>query len=278
MLTYFISDIHVDFYTPISNNYVTLIPYYEKFFNDFFLPAEAVSIAGDIANDYYIQAAFLKFVSGKYRQVYYTPGNHDMIVHGASMGEGNPFPSSEERLKAVKNELSGYPNVHILEGDMADGFAGCMGMCDFSVYPSYLQNANNILGQWLMGCFDGRHWEMYGQMPLTIWKHYDKVMESLVKRQPKVMLTHFAPKQLGIQEEYVNDVGTTYFYFDGAKYLDQLASPSIWHCGHTHGTFNSEYTTPTGVTHRLICNPLGYEDDSNAFAFNKANGTFLIEV
>ena len=73
MKYFFISDLHIDFYAPLSQNVQTLRKYFEEFFERNFLPADACCIAGDIANDYFTYVEFLKFIADNYRCERQTP-------------------------------------------------------------------------------------------------------------------------------------------------------------------------------------------------------------
>lgn len=280
MLTYFISDIHVDFYCPQSANYDTLVPYFEDFCDKYFLDADAVCIAGDIANDYFTQVAFLKYLSTRYGHVYAVFGNHDLVVSGATFGNGNPFSTSQERMDAVKKALIDCENVHILDGNVVDGIGGSMGMCDLNYRCSTTANVN-VAMEWQRRWFDGRHWrydlDHSGQWsrndPAKIWAHEKSKMDAALSDNPKVMVTHFCPTQMGVADEYKEDYATAFFYFDGAELLAKMKPGSIWQCGHTHSTWDTEYN---GV--RIICNPLGYPDERNRFAICKDSKTFLIEI
>ena len=98
-------------------------------------------------------------------------------------------------------------------------------------------------------------------------------MESAVEQSPKVMMTHFCPFQMGIGEKFKDEYATAYFYFEGKPFLDRMKPGSIWQCGHTHDVFDTEYN---GV--RIICNPLGYPDETNGFMTYKDSGVFLIDI
>lgn len=280
MLTYFISDIHVDFYCVQSQKYETLLPEFEELYSKYFLPAEAVCVAGDVANDYLTQTMFLRFLSGKYREVYAVFGNHDLVVSGATFGNGNPFSSSLERMEAVKKFLEDYPNVHLLDGGCHGAIGGSMGMCDLEYRCSTTANVD-IAMEWQRRWFDGRHWRYdldssggwSRNDPRKIWSAERAKMLSALAGKPRVMMTHFCPTQMGISEQYREDFATAFFYFDGEEFLKMLPPGSIWQCGHTHSCWDTEYN---GV--RIICNPLGYPDEVNGFMSHKENGTFLVEV
>lgn len=280
MLTYFISDIHVDFYSVQTSNYETLVPIFEDFYQKYFLPADAVSIAGDIANDYFTQVSFLRFLSTKYEKVFAVFGNHDLVVSGATFGNGNPFHTSQERMEAVKEAMKEYPNVHILDGNSEYDIGGSMGMCDLTYKCATTANVNLPM-EWQRRWFDGRHWnyqtvadEAWSRNdPAKIWSIEKYKMESALSLNPKVMVTHFCPTQMGVSPEYADDFATAFFYFDGEQLLSKMKPGTIWQCGHTHSTWDTEYN---GV--RIICNPLGYPDERNNFAQCKEAKTFLIDV
>ena len=138
MLTYFISDLHLDARCPLTTNKAVLRKTFEELYNQFFLPAEAVSIAGDIADDDFTFVAFCEFIAEKYKQVYIIFGNHDLTVRG-SFGDVDGFmkwKTTEDKLDYIRIALLAYHNVHLLDGNVVDGFGGTMGMCDFT-YDRY---------------------------------------------------------------------------------------------------------------------------------------------
>ena len=99
MKYFFISDLHVDFYAPLSRNTATLRKYFERFFEQNFLSADACCIAGDIANDYFTYVEFLKFIADKYSAIYVCLGNHDIITEiDGRYGVDREFATSEEKI------------------------------------------------------------------------------------------------------------------------------------------------------------------------------------
>ena len=133
MTYYFISDLHVDFYvSPVFRTIAILRKNFEVFFERNFLPADACCIAGDIANDYFNYVEFLKFIAEKYDTIYVCFGNHDIITeHLGEFGSDRDFLTSESKIKYFLAEAGKIPNIQLLENRLAEGVAGCMGMCDF---------------------------------------------------------------------------------------------------------------------------------------------------
>lgn len=267
-----ISDLHVDFYCPCSAQYETLLPHFEDFFRRYMTPADIVCIAGDIANDALNQVFFLRFLSGKYGKVYCVLGNHDIIVKGGTFVP-SPFDTSEERIQYVKEEAAKLGNVYILDGDVSeDGLVGgTMGMCDLT-YRAPGWETYDIHSFWRRKWFDGRHWNYRNQIFPEIISFEMEKLRKVCERHPKIVMTHFCPLQMGIAPEYVADPVTAVFYFDAREYMDILGS-GIWHCGHTHGT----YDVKDGDI-RIVCNPLGYPEEMNAFGTHKGAGTYLVEL
>ena len=148
MTYYFISDLHVDFYAPVTRTVAILRKYFEDYFERHFLPADACCIAGDIANDYFTYVEFLKFIAEKYSAVYVCFGNHDIITeYLGRFGADKEFTTSESKIKYFLAEAGRIPNIQLLENRIADGVAGCMGMCDFKYKhtPAASEIANKII-------------------------------------------------------------------------------------------------------------------------------------
>ncbi len=114
MKYFFISDLHVDFYAPLSRNVSTLRKYFEAFFERNFLPADACCIAGDIANDYFTYVEFLKFIAEKYNCVYVCLGNHDIIMElSGHFGVDREFKTSEEKIAYFVAEADKRPLLEL---------------------------------------------------------------------------------------------------------------------------------------------------------------------
>ena len=84
-----------------------------------------------------------------------------------------------------------------------------------------------------------------------------------------------SPRYKKIFVVFGNHDSTTYFYFNGQKYLDQLKDKSIWLAGHTHTVRAKDLLQGDERIIQLKLNPVGYpdEDSGNAAAMDK----FLVE-
>lgn len=270
-MTYFImSDIHIDFYVKKqSKDYNDVVVDFENFYKNYMKPADCLIFAGDCANDYYNQVNFYKFLSEKYQNIYVVFGNHDLCIT-STFGNGNPVKYSEERMNEVKKFLKAYPNVHLLDGNVVDNIGGTMGMCDFHYETSFdLGTAYNIK-QWQKHWFDSRTWHIktsewhsgYLINPIAIWVNERNKMEDIIMQQPKVMVTHFCPIELGIQREYEQSSSTTFFYFEGKKLLDLFEHEAWWFCGHIHAFGHCDYVNEKGNTIHIWAMPQAYPGEN----------------
>ena len=279
MKFFFISDLHVDFYTSFSRNVSTLRKHFEIFFERNFLPADACCIAGDIANDYFTYVEFLKFIAEKYAAVYVCLGNHDIIMElGGRYGVDREFADSEEKIAYFLAEAGKIKNVQLLEKRIAGDVAGCMGMCDFKYMhsPAASEVLNKML--WATRWFDGRHWKYMKNDTGRLWRHYNRAMRTLTTQRPKIMMTHFLPLEFEMPERYRNDPCSNFFYFLGAPYLEKMDDGSIWQAGHTHIAMKREYTDAKGKRHLLLCNPVGYPEEDPYAEYGLKREDFLVEV
>lgn len=278
-MKYFIlSDIHIDFYSVQTKNYDTILPNFEEQYQKNFLPADGIIVAGDIANDYNTQVMFYKFLSQKYKEVYIVFGNHDIIVSGATFGNGNPFKKSEEKMSAIQKEFMHYPNVHILENpNLINGFGGCMGQCDLNYNPYNIQKSFLII-DWTHNWFDGRHWNYMNNNWQKIWNHYHDKMLEIVKQHPKVMVTHFCPIELGMNSLYKNNTSSAFFYFEGKEFLEEMENDTYWICGHTHDSWKVDYKNTKGNVIHILCNPMGYPKERPYDLNDLTKEDFLIEI
>lgn len=217
---------------------------------------EAIIIPGDVSNDFLTFTREIQWLSKKYKEVFFTPGNHDMMIRGGTPSKSNlVFQTTEEKIAAMKAECEKYPNVHFLEGNMVNGIAGCMGMNDFKCEPCTF--AGPTLTRWRRW-FDAKHWKYMHNDPFKIWEHYDKTMTELCEKKPKIIVTHFVPYEVGINWKYRTNPLNEMFYFRGEKYLDMLDDGTIWACGHIHDKKYVEYHNKNGNKITILCNPYGY--------------------
>lgn len=268
MKFFVMSDIHIDFYIPNnaqSIEYNNVVDYFEKFYNDYMQSAENLIFPGDCANDIYNQINFYNFLKTKYQHIYVVFGNHDWVANGGTFGNGNP-KYTEERIEQVKNEFKNDSQLHILDGNIINGIAGTIGMCDFHYETQLDLGIQYKINKWQKSWFDGRRWHIkspewhngYKINPIAIWTSEKTKMINLAMQQPKVMVTHFCPLQLGIQKEYSESESTGFFYFDGKEILDIFDHETYWFCGHIHAMSHTDYINNKGQIIHIWALPQAY--------------------
>lgn len=287
MTCFFVSDLHIDFYAPLTRTVQLLRRFFQEFFDRNFLPADGCCIAGDIANNYFIYVEFLKFICEKYSQVYICLGNHDIITERKGVfGMDRDFLTSESKIAYYLEEAAKIPNLHLLENSVAKdlpaaadlSIAGCLGMCDFTYKHRPDASIEEYKSLWKARWFDGRHWNYKDNDTAALWAYYKGVMRDLTVGRPKVMMTHFLPMEFGMAEMYLTNANSTYFFFQGDEFLRNLDEGSIWQAGHTHSAIKRVVRDSLGKSHLLLCNPVGYPTEHPYEENNLKREDFLLEI
>lgn len=265
MKLYILSDIHYDFYLKSYHGNM------DRFFEQRFLPADIICIAGDLANTIADMELFLKEVSKRYKNVVLCLGNHDLTI----TWENGAFKTSEEKIEALQKLCDSFQNVHMLEGRTVtiDGvkFGGCMGMWDYSFlyYDECAESQMNYI--WKHNWFDGVHWNYCNQNIREIRAVQFEKMKTVLEEKPDVMLTHFSPLRNNMPAHYKTNEYSTYFYFDNKIADDYLAENSkrIWCSGHVHDAYKDG---------QILIHPNAYPEEHSR-VFNKLHRKdFFLEM
>lgn len=221
---------------------------------------DAIIAPGDLANDFLTFGRIVEWLAINYVEAYIVPGNHDLVVDGASLSRSNSqFTTSEEKLEAMSAACAGYSNVHFLNGDIVNGVAGCMGMTDFLCGTPLV--GDERLRRWRKW-FDGKHWRYMEQDPDRISEYYAGLLLKMCAERPKVVVTHFAPYEVGVNQKFATSDSNVMFYFNAEKCMDLLGDKTIWACGHIHDKKDATYHNSEGNEIRILCNPLGYPGEN----------------
>lgn len=269
------SDLHVDHYI---NHRVSL----ENYIYNALKPADVLCVAGDTCDDPHLFVEFYKAVSPRYKKIFVVFGNHDLTVHNDSYFRNNPFTETQAKLDFLKAEVSKLGNVSILDGTVEEfegvKFGGTMAFNDwtwaFNLNPDPDGNIPKFLYNWHYW-FDYVNWNyMNNNHPEILWSEMKK-LDHVVAQKPDIIMTHYIPLFFGVEKEYYYSESTTYFYFNGEKYLDQLKDQSIWLAGHTHSVRTKDLLHGDGRTIHLKLNPVGYPDEDSGNA--ERMDEFLLE-
>lgn len=266
MTIYMTSDLHVDHYI---NHRVSL----ENYIYNALKPADVLCVAGDTCDDPHLFVEFYKAVSPRYKKIFVVFGNHDLTVHNDSYFRNNPFTKTQAKLDFLKAEVSKLGNVSILDGTVEEfegvKFGGTMAFNDwtwaFNLNPDPDGNIPKFLYNWHYW-FDYVNWNYMNNNHPEILGSEMKKLDHIVAQKPDIIMTHYIPLFFGVEKEYYYSESTTYFYFNGEKYLDQLKDQSIWLAGHTHSVRTKDLLQGDGRTIHLKLNPVGYPDEDSGNA------------
>ena len=276
MTIYMTSDLHVDHYI---NHRVSL----ENYINNALKPADVLCVAGDTCDNPNVFVEFYKAVSPRYKKIFVVFGNHDLTVGNQSYFRNNPFTETQAKLDFLKTEVSKLGNVSILDGNVEEfegvKFGGTMAFNDWT-WAFYLEpepdgNIHKFLFDWHYW-FDYVNWNYMKNNHAAILKSEMQKLDKVVAQKPDIIMTHYIPLFFGVEQEYYYSDATTYFYFNGQKYLDQLKNESTWLAGHTHSVRTKDLVQGDGRTIHLRLNPVGYPDEDSGNA--ERMDEFLIKL
>ncbi len=260
------SDLHIDHY-----KYINIRNYIKKVL----LPADVLCIAGDTCDDPNIFVEFYSEVSALYRKIFTVFGNHDLTVGNQTYFRNNPFKETQTKLDFLKAKLSELKNVSILDGTVEDfeglRFGGAMAFNDWT-WAYHLEQDEvceyELLSRWHYW-YDYIHWNYMENNHGKILKTEMQKLDAVVAQKPDIIITHYIPLFFGVKKHYYHSDSTTYFYFNGQKYLDQLKDRSIWLAGHTHELFDKDLIQGDGRVIHLKINPVGYPDEKTGDAMTR---------
>lgn len=273
-----LSDIHVDLHEEYANNrkrysdptadiVENTMSYLWNFYK---IPdTEAIILAGDFSNDFGRFTHIIPWLSRKYEKVYLVLGNHDLTCRGATDSKSNlQFTCTENKIAHMKECCRQFDNIYFMDEEnvrviLKDRIGGCTGFCDFKCEPPTY--GLDPYTKWRRQWYDGKYMRYFNQEPQRIWNHYDEALSKIIALNPRIVVTHFVPYQLGVSFDFRNDPWNYVFYFDAEKYLEEMPDDSYWFCGHVHGRRKAEYVNSKGNRIHIWCNPLGYPGERSRY-------------
>lgn len=253
----FISDLHLDSYLEYGG---TPAAFMKRISIE--NPANTLLIAGDIGHNHDENIEFFKIAKQYYKEVVYVAGNHDLWIIDRFKPH-QKFKHSLAKLNEFKNQATKV-GVKFLQDEYVtiEGkkIYGNIGVFDYSYGIKNLNIKKEILAKNFEKMPDYRYtkWE-----PDYDWEqHIDKIKTQMsnVDFDTDIILTHYCPDIKGLDDKYMKDYVTSYYYFDNETLIKRLTN-AIWIYGHTHTKceFEKHHT-------KFYVNPLGYcgEFDSAA--------------
>ncbi|WP_240414209.1 metallophosphoesterase [Paenibacillus periandrae] len=264
-----ISDIHLEFWIPFIQNVDRMRSQIDSFIDDILpdKPSKVLVIAGDLGH--YNEQNILMLTSFRryYEYVLFTFGNHDLYMISSAQRE-RYNNSSINRWGEMKQHAAEIPGVFPLDGNLMEiegvTFGGTGMWYDYSFGIQELGMTKARLHKlWKQAMNDVNY---IIESPIFLQEE-EKL--SKVFKQCNVVVTHVGPDWSNVHGKYRIDPITSFFYFDGSKWLSQ-ARGKIWCYGHTHSS--NDYAIE-GC--RLVNNALGYPNEN---PFSKLVSIEIVQV
>ena len=256
-----LSDTHFDnyFYGKYTNDDV--IKFYSQII-DFNNCGDVLVIAGDLGHNNSQNIKILKILKQYYKNIICVLGNHDYYL----MGKENKslFKDSFERVENMRELINNQDGMYCLNGDIVwiddVAFGGADSWYDDGFlkvnYPNEDFPKKSTNQMWI-NCTPDSKFIVGAENFDDIFQIEKPKIENVFKKCD-VMITHINPsaKRNNINIKFQNNPSSTFFCFDGEKYL-QNGNMKYWIFGHTHEELEYEEHNV-----KCVCNPLGYFNES----------------
>jgi len=263
----YISDLHED--RDIFNLEIT-----EKSISDFFgilkPKGEILIVGGDISDSNERLVKTLNLIQKLYyKKVFFVLGNHELYSF-------SNFSNYKEVVNDIKNRISNFENLILLDGDIFDykgiKIGGTMMWYDGSYSKFIDKNKINFEEEFGIKKYDlNKIWELsmpdYGNIPNYLnfkeifFEEKNKLKE--IYKDVDILVTHISPL---CAKKYVipffkDNILSSFFYFDGKDFIKNT-SAKHWIFGHIHSEL--EVSMKNIEFH---CNPYGVK--RKGFIHNK---------
>ncbi|MFD0696969.1 metallophosphoesterase [Paenibacillus sp. GCM10027628] len=233
-----ISDIHLDFWVKDTGSLWSLQRKLKSFIRRI-LPepsSQTLLIAGDLGHSNKQNYLFLKLLKTHYANILLVMGNHDYYLDKATL-QGNGHRDSLDRMKEMKLLASQLSGVQYLDGDAVelDGvvYGGCGMWYDLQYGIQVLQSTQDrVFKHWLTVSNDYSRLRGKPRLTLDMFQNEKAKLDKIIAAS-HVILTHVSPDWSQVPKGMELDLTTSFYYFDGSSYSNQLAN-KIWCFGHVH--------------------------------------------
>jgi len=256
-------------------------------------PSDVIIVAGDIGHYNKQNILFLKSLRKYYKKVLWVHGNHDMWIVSEKMAKKYNYDSFNKLNELI--ELSEKENgIHYLNGDTIEIDGHTIGGTAMWFNNDYAKKwwskikwtlwHDKAIIRKVWGESDETCLELYryymkdarlvvkDNKPLDYLEYFDeqkKLLEQIHKKCD-VIITHVGPDWSVIRPIWYQPP-TTFFWFDGKRFLNELKKDAMWVYGHTHD--KHFYKHSSGC--EMICNPFGYENSNPHWTENGIENKFM---
>lgn len=260
-----LSDLHFDSCFPFSLAAPSEESVRRVFDPIFKTPADVLVVAGDLGHYNQQNKQIIEWLKRLYfKSIVCVLGNHDYYLANRIMMD-DFYENSFNRVKEMREQLNAIEGVYCLDGNVVeiDGirFGGCDSWYDGQYWlqilnPHYAKAMPNVRELWKETMPDFRGIKGIKDFD-ELWE-IEKTKIEAVYKECDVMITHVMPI---IHPQYVDsiyrgDKGTSFFCFDGEKYLENTTAHT-WIYGHSH---TNQDVDVHGV--RMIANQMGYRGEA----------------
>lgn len=252
----YISDLHIDSYT--YDNFMTILEYYNKVFKNK-QNSDILLVAGDMGHNIPQVSALFDMLKHDYKNILFCLGNHEYWYYTGRV----KYKNWNDKVNELKSTLCGE-QVKFMDGNIFDyngiAIGGSSMWYDFSsaVSRDVPQEKFNSM----CNCYfvDPSKMGFGGMMDCDAWFNKEKTKAVNIINDCDVYFSHVGPKEPDNIPDKFDNFTTGFFYFDGKEMMNK-SKLKTWVYGHTHETISEEYVRDDGEIIKLLCNPVGYNQE-----------------
>lgn len=223
-------------------------------------------ICGDWGTGLDVQEKILKEILNYFDDVVFVPGNHDFY--------GSSFKGTHEKYSKI---ASVYKNFHYLDSGTVElhgvNIIGAVLWTNMGNDSYTIRNATQVMNDFNL-IQDFQWYESRTNNPVDVWlekneEHTRFILDNLSSDKPNLVVTHHAPHEICIQEQYKNSWTNNLYCTNDERITDLFNQNKInaWIHGHMHAQ-DTVYLNEIPI-HRNARGYHKYENMSSVWEPNK---------